>query len=101
MAQVAFTGRTYAVYKDGKRQTRQTWQSVLPYMESSFHSYIMNIRQKMSESIFAKRYAADHGKGIQYGSELKGFKVDTSLSDGCNVTVSIVDENLKEREIRW
>ena len=93
--------RTYAVYRDGKRQIRQTWQSVLPYMDSSFHNYIMNLRQHKSESIFASRYVADHGRAVHHGWELKDYNIDTSLADGYNVTVSVSNETAGARNIRW
>lgn len=101
ITQAGFIGKTYAVFRDGKRQVQRTWQSMLSYMQTSFHGYMMNLRQRKSESIFAARYLADHGKAIHYGWELSDFKVDTSLGDGHNVTVWTSHSSGKSRKIRW
>lgn len=101
MTQAAFIGKTYALYKDGKRQVRRTWQTMMSYMENSFHGYVMNLRQKMSESIFASRYSADYGKVVYYGWGLDDLQVDTSVGDGQNVTVWASNASGEKCQIRW
>lgn len=101
IVQAAFTGKSYAVYKDGKKQIRQTWQAMLPYMESSFHGYITNIRQQKSEDILASQYQANFGREVYYGWELQGQEVDTAPADGHNVTVSLSHALQGRKQIRW
>lgn len=101
MTQAAFTGRNYAVYREGKHQIRKTWQSVLSHVEDSFHSYITNIRQNKSESIFASRYQKHHGGAICYGWGIESYAVDTSLSDGYNVTLTASNQASEKRQLRW
>lgn len=101
MTQVGFTGRTYAVYKDGKRVTRKAWQSMLPLMDNSFHNYLLNIRQKSSEDIFASRYNTQFNKGVYHGWEIVDYKVGSSLGDEYNITAHITHISLGRRIVRW
>jgi phenol 2-monooxygenase len=101
MTQAGFIGRSYAAYKDGKRVVRKAWQSMFPYMDQSFHNYILNIRQKQSEHIFASRYQNLYDKRVQYGWNIVGYKVDTSPEDDYNVTVSMFHASLGSRAVRW
>jgi len=101
MIQAGFSGRSYAVFKDGKHVTRKAWQSMFPMTDNSFHNYILNIRQKNSERIFASRYERDFGKSVHYGWEIVDQRVDKSLEDGYNVTVTISHVSLGKQRLRW
>lgn len=100
MLQEGFHGRTYAVYRDGKRVTRKAWQSMFPYMDRSFHNYILNIRQKYSENIFASKYTDACGGAVRYGWEITGYQLE-GLGDGYNITATISDGSPNPKVIRW
>ena len=99
--QNSFIGRTYAAYANGKRVTRKAWQSMLPMMDTSFHNYIVNIRQNNSQRIFASRYKSDSGKSVHYSWEIVSQEVDSSLGDGYNVTAELSHAQQGKRTVRW
>jgi phenol 2-monooxygenase (NADPH) len=101
VVQAAFLGKSYAVYKDGRRQVRNAWQSMLAYMESSFHGYITNIRQKKSEDILISRYRQESGKEVHYGWKLQGHEVSIIPADEYNVTVVASHILHGQTQIRW
>lgn len=70
MLQAGFYGRSYAEYQGGKKVVRSTFQSVFPSMQTSFHNYVLNIRQKLSEDIFATKYMKEFGREVRYGWQL-------------------------------
>lgn len=39
-------------------------------MQTSFHNYVLNIRQKLSEDIFATKYVKEFGGEVRYGWQL-------------------------------
>jgi phenol 2-monooxygenase (NADPH) len=100
MTQSSYIGRTYAVYQDGKRRTRNGWQTMFPLMQSSFHNYIVNIRQKNSERIFASKYREEN-RDVYYGWEIVDHRIDQSVNDGYNVTATISNGVLGSRSMRW
>ncbi|KAI1258545.1 FAD binding domain-containing protein [Xylariaceae sp. FL1019] len=100
VTRAAFIGRTYAVFRDGKRISRKAWQAMGPLMDNSFHNYLVNIRQRYSEDIFATKYKAESNRPIYYGWAITGYAVDTSLSDGHNVTAMISHDTLGKRSVR-
>ncbi|KAK7754520.1 hypothetical protein SLS62_003540 [Diatrype stigma] len=101
LMQTGWTGRTYAVYRDGEHVTRRAWQSLLPLMDNSFHNYVLNIRQKRSEEIFAARYKTQFDRAVYHGWEIVAYKIDTSLGDGYNITADISHVSLGQRAVRW
>jgi phenol 2-monooxygenase len=74
---------------------------MLAYMESSFHGYITNIRQKASEDIFISRYRRECGKEVHYGWKLQGHEVSNVPADGYNVTVAATHIFHGQMHIRW
>ncbi|KAI8626753.1 FAD binding domain-containing protein [Xylariaceae sp. FL1651] len=100
MLQVGFVGRAASAFKDGKRITRRGWQSIFPAMASSFHNYILNIPQKTSEAIFAKKYEAEGHKAVHYLWEIVDYNIDTSPGDDYNVTATISHPSQGNRIIR-
>lgn len=101
MVQAGFHGRSYAVYKDGKKVTRKAWQSMFPMMDASFHNYILNLHQKSSERIFAENYRQECRKDVHYGWEIEDQKVDRSPEDGFNITVTVSHASVGKHTLRW
>ncbi|KKY22222.1 putative pentachlorophenol 4 [Diplodia seriata] len=71
MAQIGFFARNSTTFKDGKL--------------------------KYSEEVFRTNYEA-FGYQVQYGWEVVGYDVDTSVGDGCNVAVRIQHASTSEQK---
>ncbi|RYP39902.1 hypothetical protein DL767_002021 [Monosporascus sp. MG133] len=65
-----------------------------------FHNYLLNIRQKNSEDIFASRYKAQCNRIVFHGWEIVDYKIDTGLGDGYNITATISHVSLGRRTVR-
>lgn len=101
LTQAGFHGRSYAVINDGKRVTRKAWQSMFPMMDNSFHNYILNIRQKNSERLFASKYRDEWHKDVHHEWEIVEQTVDKSPGDGYNVTATLSHVSMGKHTLRW
>ncbi|PLB54072.1 pentachlorophenol 4-monooxygenase [Aspergillus steynii IBT 23096] len=73
--QIGFIGRNSVTYKDGKRVTSRGWHAIFEQMNGTFRDYVLNIRQKYSESVVQGAY--ERVGGVPYiGWKLEGYTVD-------------------------
>lgn len=100
MIQAGFHGRQYAIFREGQRVTRKAWQGMLPLMDASFHNYILNIRQSLSEDIFAERYRSDHNKSVFYRWRIIDYTLHDPPVDGYNITATITGSE-HTQIIKW
>lgn len=101
MAQVGFFGHNTVTYKNGQLVPGRGWQILFKAMKDSYHSYILNIRQKYSEDLLRMNYES-FGYEVQYGWEVVQYDMDSSLGDGCNISVRIKHaETQEEKTVRW
>ncbi|KAF2121142.1 FAD binding domain-containing protein [Lophiotrema nucula] len=98
LAQVGFFARNSITYKDGQVVPDRGWQILWKHFKESFHSYVLNIRQKYSEDIFRASYEA-LGYRVQFGWELSSYEIDTKLEDGHNVTARIKSLETGEEKV--
>ncbi|KXH32950.1 hypothetical protein CSIM01_07577 [Colletotrichum simmondsii] len=78
--------RGIATFRSGKRVSSVGQQSMFTAMTGTFHDYIINIRQKSSQAIFAAKYKAVSGNEVQYQWELVDYQIDDKPQDGYNLT---------------
>ena len=90
MNQIGFITRTSVTYKDGKRIAARGWHSLFTHIDQSYLNYVLNIRQKYSESVFLERYR-QLGGDVCYAWELKDFNVNEKALDDRKITAIIED----------
>ncbi|KAJ5004015.1 Phenol hydroxylase [Colletotrichum sp. SAR 10_66] len=86
MVQAGNVARGIAAYQEGKRTPAVGQQTMFTAMNGTFHNYVLNIRQKNSQAIFAAKYKAVSGNDVQYQWELIDYQIDQSPQDGYNIT---------------
>ncbi|KAM0550185.1 hypothetical protein ACHAPJ_009033 [Fusarium lateritium] len=100
LLQAGFLARYSTNYKDGKRVTARGWNTVLSSLSSSFHDYLLNLRQSCSQAILAARYTEDFAEKVFYEWMITDYQIDTSIQDGYNVTVNISHLSEGDRTVR-
>uniref|UniRef100_L2G313 Pentachlorophenol 4-monooxygenase n=1 Tax=Colletotrichum fructicola (strain Nara gc5) TaxID=1213859 RepID=L2G313_COLFN len=85
MVQAGNVARGIAAYQEGKRTPAVGQQTMFTAMNGTFHNYVLNIRQKNSQAIFAAKYKAVSGNDVQYQWELIDYQIDQSPQDGYNI----------------
>lgn len=101
LLQRGFISCTSVRYRDGKRVQSSGEQAKLALLRVSAHDYLFNLRQKHVQAVFADKYNTDAGRPVFYQWELQKFEIDTSLSDGYNVTAELFNSEFGERSLRW
>ena len=91
MNQTGFISRGTVTYKDGKRLTDRGWISAIDMMHGTYMDYVLNIRQKYSEDIFASRYEG-LGNTVHAEWTLRECVIDEGAADGYRVTSKIKHE---------
>ena len=91
MNQTGFVSRGTVTYKDGKRLTDRGWISAFDMIHGTYMDYVLNIRQKYSEEIFASRYE-DLGHTVHAEWTLRECVIDEGAADGYRVTSKIKHE---------
>ncbi|KAJ3945513.1 hypothetical protein N0V92_013473 [Colletotrichum tropicale] len=86
MVQAGNVARGIAAYQEGKRTPAVGQQTMFTAMNGTFHNYVLNIRQKNSQAIFAAKYKAVSGNNVQYQWELIDYQIDQAPQDGYNIT---------------
>ncbi|KAI8312917.1 hypothetical protein K4K59_005246 [Colletotrichum sp. SAR11_240] len=86
MVQAGNVARGIAAYQEGKRTPAVGQQTMFTAMNGTFHNYVLNIRQKNSQAIFAAKYKAVSGNDVQYQWELIDYQIDQAPQDGYNIT---------------
>ncbi|KAH0425192.1 FAD binding domain-containing protein [Colletotrichum camelliae] len=86
MVQAGNVARGIAAYQEGKRTPAVGQQTMFTAMNGTFHNYVLNIRQKNSQAIFATKYKAVSGNEVQYQWELIDYQIDQAPQDGYNLT---------------
>lgn len=93
--------RGIATFHGGKRVSAVGQQSMFTAMTGTFHDYIINIRQKSSQAIFAAKYEALSGNKVQYQWELVDYQIDDKPQDGYNLTAVLQHPQHGTRSVRW
>ena len=101
MTQAGFVARSSAGYRDGKRVTARGWHQIFAALATSYHDYILNIRQANSQDIFGSMYKMDFGKDIHHGWEITHYELDTSPGEEYKVIATISHPSEGEQTIRW
>ncbi len=101
MDQEGFISRSTISYNNGVRSVENGIQQSLVVIQSSYHDYILNIRQKYSEEIFADRYASESRKNVIHGWELVNFRLEQRDDDDKNIIAEIQGPSGEKRTVRW
>lgn len=86
MTNIGVISRGSVTYKDGMRITTRGWAAMFSQMGESYLDYILNLRLKYSEEVFAAAYEK-LGGDVHAGWEVIDLKVNTAAEDGYKVSV--------------
>ncbi|KAH9231681.1 hypothetical protein K456DRAFT_1726656 [Colletotrichum gloeosporioides 23] len=100
MVQAGNVARGIATYQEGKRTPAVGQQTMFTGMNGTFHNYLLNIRQKNSQAIFAAKYKAVSGNDVQYQWELVDYQIDQAPQDGYNITAVLQHPQHGTRAVR-
>ena len=90
MNQIGFIARNMATFKDGKRVSSRAWQSLFVHINLSYLNYLLNIRQKCSETVFLKRYRW-LGSEVHFQCQLEDYSIHEDALDGRKVAAIVRD----------
>uniref|UniRef100_A0A8H7NPN7 FAD-binding domain-containing protein n=1 Tax=Bionectria ochroleuca TaxID=29856 RepID=A0A8H7NPN7_BIOOC len=99
LIQEGFVARSSLNYNNGQRISNRGWGAMFDHLKTSFHDYVLNIRQCHSEDVFRARYER-YGKSVRYGWELISYVIDTSLNDGYNITAILQHRSKGRVQVR-
>ncbi len=88
IVQEGFASRSSVNFKDGQRSNERGWASLFDHLKTSYHDYVLNIRQRHSEDVLRHRYQS-YGRSLWEGWELTSYVEDSTLNDGFNITATV------------
>ncbi|KAH8892957.1 hypothetical protein GQ53DRAFT_822456 [Thozetella sp. PMI_491] len=99
MNQEGSISRAAVSYNGGDRVTERGFQSAFSYMRASYNDYGLNIRQQLSEKIFADEYAKC-GKSVMHGWKMDSYELEKRSDDDMNISAKIHHTSGESRTIR-